>query len=170
MEFQNTYGLAVTSEFAQKYGVTTISDLAHLPQTLRAGFTLEFSEREDGYLGLQDRYGLNVDVITLEPALRYTAINTGEVDVTEVNTTDPEITEFGLVVLEDDQHLFPPYQAGALLRAGLSEEHPDIIEILEPLEGKISTSEMQRMNYAVAYEKRSAATVAREFLEQEGLL
>ena len=34
---------------------------------LKAGFTLEFNDREDGNKGLQSVYGLNLNVATMSP-------------------------------------------------------------------------------------------------------
>ena len=77
---------------------------------LKAGFTLEFTDREDGNKGLQKVYGLNLQVSTMEPALRYQAIQSGDIQITDAYSTDAELARYDLVVLEDDKQLFPPYQ------------------------------------------------------------
>ncbi|WP_431731197.1 hypothetical protein [Treponema denticola] len=43
-----------------------------------AGFTLEFNDRDDGTRGLKHLYGLNLNVKTMEPALRYQALEAGK--------------------------------------------------------------------------------------------
>ena len=81
-----------------------------------AGFTLEFNDREDGNLGLQQRYGLRLKVKTLEPALRYQAIRENSIQITDAYSTDSELRQYGLTVLEDNRRLFPPYQGAPLMR------------------------------------------------------
>lgn len=71
MKYNNTYALAVSEEVADRYELTTISDLKAVQKTIKAGFTLEFNDREDGYLGIQKRYGITLsNIATMEPKLR----------------------------------------------------------------------------------------------------
>ena len=64
----------------------TISDLKRWKDNLKAGFTLEFNDREDGNKGLQKVYGLHLQVSTMEPALRYQAIQSGDIQITDAFT------------------------------------------------------------------------------------
>ncbi|HEM6584224.1 ABC transporter permease/substrate-binding protein [Streptococcus suis] len=170
MAFQNTYALAVTEDYAQKNGIEKISDLAKVQQTAVAGFSLEFNDREDGNIGLKNLYNLQLNVKTMEPALRYEAIKSGNVQIIEAYSTDSKVVTYKLKILEDDKRLFPPYQAAPLLSKETLEKYPELEQVLGGLAGKISTEEMTRMNYAVDVEGKSAEQVAREYLEQEGLL
>lgn len=169
-EFQNTYAIAVTEEFAEKNHLEKISDLKPLEKTAVAGFTLEFNDREDGNRGLKSLYGLNFQVKTMEPALRYTAIAGGSIDLTDVYSTDSQIVTNHLKVLEDDKKLFPPYQAAPLMRQETLKKHPELKKALEKLAGKITSDEMTRMNYAVDVEGKEAKDVAREYLLKEKLI
>lgn len=170
MAYQNTFAIAVPKKVAQQYGLKTISDLKKVENQLKAGFTLEFNDREDGNKGLQSVYGLDLDVSTMEPALRYDAIKSGDIQITEVYSTDPEIERYQLQILEDDQHLFPPYQGAPLMKTELLEKHPELEAVLNKLAGKITESQMSRMNYEVGVEGKKAQDVARDFLVKEGLL
>ncbi|WP_105208120.1 ABC transporter permease/substrate-binding protein [Streptococcus suis] len=170
MAFQNTYALAVTEDYAQKNGIEKISDLAKVQQTAVAGFSLEFNDREDGNIGLKNLYNLQLNVKTMEPALRYEAIKSGNVQIIEAYSTDSKVVTYKLKILEDDKQLFPPYQAAPLLSKETLEKYPELEQVLGVLAGKISTEEMTRMNYAVDVEGKSAEQVAREYLEQEVLL
>ncbi len=62
MAYQNTYALAVKANFAQENGLKTISDLKKIENQIKAGFTLEFIDRSDGYKGIQETYGLDFQV------------------------------------------------------------------------------------------------------------
>ncbi|MCK4023768.1 ABC transporter permease/substrate-binding protein [Streptococcus suis] len=170
MAFQNTYALAVTEDYAQKNGIEKISDLAKAQQTAVAGFSLEFNDREDGNIGLKNLYNLQLNVKTMEPALRYEAIKSGNVQIIEAYSTDSKVVTYKLKILEDDKQLFPPYQAAPLLSKETLEKYPELEQVLGVLAGNISTEEMTQMNYAVDVEGKSAEQVAREYLEQEGLL
>ena len=170
MAYQNTYAIAVPKKIAQEYGLKTISDLKKVEGQLKAGFTLEFNDREDGNKGLQSVYGLNLNVATMEPALRYQAIQSGDIQITDAYSTDAEIARYDLVVLEDDKQLFPPYQGAPLMKEELLKKHPELEAVLNKLAGKITESQMSQMNYKVGVEGQSAEEVARDFLVQEGLL
>ncbi len=96
----------------------------------------------------------------MEPALRYEAIKSGNVQIIEAYSTDNKVVTYKLKILEDDKRLFPPYQAAPLL----SKETLEISRVgASPrvLAGNISTEEMTQMNYAVDVEGKSAEQVAR---------
>lgn len=170
MQFNNTYALAVSDSFANEHQVETISDLRGLEEEVKAGFTLEFTDREDGYIGIQEKYGLEFpNLVTMEPKLRYTAIEENDINLLDAYSTDSELRRYNLTVLEDDLELFPPYQGAPLLRKETLEEYPELENILNQLAGKITDDEMREMNYEVAIEGKKAFDVAREFLEKEGL-
>lgn len=168
--YQNTYAVAVPRKIAQEYGLKTISDLKKVEGQLKAGFTLEFNDREDGNKGLQKVYGLNLQVSTMEPALRYQAIQSGDIQITDAYSTDAELARYDLVVLEDDKQLFPPYQGAPLMKTALLEKHPELEAVLNKLAGKITADQMSQMNYQVGVEGKSANQVARDFLIQEGII
>ena len=170
MKYQNTYAVAVKKSFAKENGLKTISDLKKVANTAKAGFTLEFNDREDGNKGLKDLYGLNLQVRTMEPALRYQAIKSGDIDITDAYSTDSEIKEYGLVTLKDDKSLFPPYQGAPLLKKKLLQKHPELKRILNRLAGKIREDQMSDMNYQVKAKGKSAKTVAHNYLKKAGLL
>ena len=170
MAYQNTYAVAVPKKISQEYGLKTISDLKKVEGQLKAGFTLEFNDREDGNKGLQKVYGLHLQVSTMEPALRYQAIQSGDIQITDAYSTDAELARYDLVVLQDDKQLFPPYQGAPLMKEALLKKHPELEGILNQLAGKITAEQMSQMNYQVGVEGKSANQVARDFLTQEGMI
>lgn len=171
MDFNNTYAVALKQEFANEHNLETIGDLKKVEDNITAGFTLEFNDRYDGYVGMQDVYGLNIsDVQTMEPGIRQDALKNNEVDVIDAYATDSYMIDLNLVTLDDPENLFPPYQGSPLLREGTLNEYPELKGILNQLGGKITDEEMRQMNYAVDYEDRDPANVAREYLLEEGLI
>lgn len=171
MAYNNTYTLAVKESLAEEEGLEDISDLDKVKDDLTAGFTLEFSDREDGYLGIQSLYGIEFgNVVTMEPKLRYTAIENGDIDVLDAYSTDSELESYELAVLNDDESLFPPYEGAPLLREETLEEHPELEDILNQLAGKVTDDEMREMNYLVNVEEESPKDVAVEYLKNIDLI
>lgn len=169
MKFQNTYALAVKSDFAKKHGLTSISDLSKVTN-LTAGFDVEFANRTDGNLGLKRLYSLDLNVKTMQTSLIYKALNTGAVEVAEVYSTDSQIKQYDLTVLKDDKNLFPPYQAAPLMKESLLKKYPELKRILGKLSGKITDQQMIEMNYEVNVEQKSFAQVAQDYLKAQDLI
>ncbi|RSL33300.1 ABC transporter permease/substrate-binding protein [Salibacterium salarium] len=169
MAFNNTYALAMREQHAEKLGIQTISDMAPYTDELTAGFTFEFADREDGYIGIQDAYGLDFkNVETMDSGLRTRAVETGEVDFIDAYFTDADMVEYDLRVLEDDKNLFPPYQGAPLMKQETLEVYPELEEILNQLSGEITNEEMQQMNYKVDYNDADPSIVARDYLTENG--
>ena len=165
--FRNNYALGMRKDVAAARGITRVSDLRAHP-ALRLGFIHEFLDRPDGWTGVKRHYGLpQTDVRGMNHTLAYRALVEGAIDVTEVYTTDGEIAQYDLLVLDDDQHFFPAYEAVWLYRADLGERHPAVVDQLRRLEGRITEARMQRMNAAVQADKREEGAVAAEFLRAE---
>ncbi len=102
--------------------------------------------------------------------MRYVALADGRVDVTDAYTTDPQIRQYHLVVLKDSKRFFPPYQGAPMMTNQFAKDHPNVVRSLKRLSGKITTSDMQEMNYQVTVKHHSAAKVAKQYLTQHGLL
>lgn len=165
--FRNNYALGMRKDVAAARGITKTSDLRDHPE-LRCGFIHEFLDRPDGWPGLKQRYGLpQANVQGMNHTLAYRALVEKAIDVTEVYTTDGEIAQYDLLVLPDDAGFFPAYEAVWLFRVDLGERHPAVVDQLRRLDGRISESEMQRMNAAVQVDKRDEAEVAAGFLGSE---
>ncbi|HTV76838.1 MAG TPA: glycine betaine ABC transporter substrate-binding protein [Steroidobacteraceae bacterium] len=161
--FDNTYALAVPEAFAQQQHLRTIADLARLRHSLRAGFSYEFMDRQDGYPGLEERYHLGLDpahVNRMEHALTYQAIAQGAVDVIDVYSTDANIRKFRLRLLTDNLNYFPSYQAVWVAGSGFVAQYPAQWRALRRWEGRISASTMQDLNAQVDIDRRSVAQVA----------
>ena len=128
---------------------------------------MEFADREDGYKGMQKLYNYKFsNVKTMEPKLRYSAIESGDVNVIDAYSTDSELEQYGLKVLKDDKGLFPPYQGAPLLRKETLQKYPELEKVLNKLSGKITDEEMRKMNYEVNVNGKSSEEVAKQFLQK----
>lgn len=171
MEYNNTYALAVKKDFAEEHDIKTIGDLNKVSSKIKPGFTLEFNDREDGYPAVKKAYDLDLgDVKTMEPKLRYQAIESGDINLIDAYSTDAELKQYDMVVLEDDKDVFPPYQGAPMFKESYLEEHPEIKAPLNKLAGKISDEEMQQMNYDVTVKKEDPYEVAKAYLEKHNLI
>jgi len=171
MKFNDTYALAVPQKFAEENNLMKISDLEKIKDKIKAGFTREFNDREDGYKGLKKLYGFELpDIKEFEPKLRYVAIQNGDINLIDAYSTDSELAKYNLVVLEDDKKLFPPYQGAPLLRKDTLKKYPQLETILGKLQDKITDAEMREMNYEVGVDGKRAEDIAREYLKKNGLI
>lgn len=171
MGFNNTYVLAVTRETAQKYNISTISDLIGTGKDLKAGTTLEFLNRTDGIPGLTKYYGFRFkDTIGLDGSPRYVALMNQETDVVDAFSTDGLLKKFDLITLKDDKNFFPPYYAIPLIREKTALEYPELIPFIEEL-GEVLTDEvMVELNYKVDELQMEPAEVAHEFLIENSFI
>jgi osmoprotectant transport system permease protein len=169
--FQNTYAISVRRATADSLHLATLSDLARAGAALRGGFTPDFIGRADGLPGLERAYDLKLsDVRALLPAVKYQALAQGKVDVIDGYSTDGLISRYGLVVLTDDRHFFPPYEAAALVSPRLAAENPSAIAALSELSGRIDEQQMREWNRRVEVDGVPVATVAHDALTSLGLL
>lgn len=162
--FSNSYALVTRSDSATGKR-PTISNLATIAPTLKAGLNAEFIDRPDGYPALQRAYGLRFgSVKTLDVGLTYPALDTKAVDVIVAFSTDGRLASPEYRVLIDDRHVFPRYDATPVLRNIVGYHHPVLVAALDALTGRIDETTMRRLNYAVEVDRREPADVAREFL------
>ena len=169
--FNNTFAIVVRGEDARRLHLASLTDAAPYTRGWRAGFGYEFMERPDGYPGLARAYGLKFSAQPriLDLGLLYRALIDKQVDLVAGNSTDGLLAARDLVILADDKHYFPPYEAVPIVREDTLARHPELRAAIAELAGKISDAQMQKMNYAVAGEGRDASDVAREFLHSQGL-
>ena len=169
--FEDTFAMAIRGEDARKLGLTTISDAVGPARGWRLGVGYEFESRPDGLAGLEATYGLKFAERprTMDLGLLYRALAERQVDMVSGNSTDGPIRALGFVVLEDDKHYFPPYEAVPLIREDSLKAHPGIQTAMDRLAGKVSAEEMQRMNDAVDGQHRDVGDVVREWRRARGL-
>src|SRR6266704_2107025 len=164
--FDNTFAITVRQRDATRYGLKRISDLTRVAPRWKAGFGYEFLEGADGFRGLASVYGLRFasPPTAMDLGLTYRALAQGKVDVIAGNSTDGQIQALDLVVLEDDRHYFPPYEAAPVIRQAVITRYAGVAAALDPLAGRISDAEMRRLNALADVEHRDIATIARDWL------
>lgn len=169
--FENTYGLAVRSDIADKYDLHTYSDLVKVAPQLTLGADSEFFGTQDGFPGLKDKYGFSFKKTNdMDRGLLYNAISNKQVDVIAIYTTDGQLKDSNLTVLEDDQNFFPSYECGNVVRDDTLAKHPELRTVLSKLNNSISQQDMIDMDYKVDVHKEQPKDVAHEFLVKKGLI
>jgi osmoprotectant transport system permease protein len=169
--FQNTYAIAVRPGTARRDSLSTLSDLARASPRLTAGLTPDFIGRPDGLPGLASVYGMSFrQVHSLVPAIKYQALAAGKVDVIDGYATDGLIARYGLTVLRDDRHFFPPYEAAALVGRNLVETAPGAVVALGELSGRLDEVTMRDLNRRVEVDGQTVGAVAASALQALGLV
>ena len=171
--FNNTYTVVVRGEVAEEYGLEKTSDLAAVAGELTFGGNPDYLEREDGFPALCDTYGLEFGkVADIDIGLKYQALASGDIDVTNAYTTDAQLGNEAMNVkaLEDDKHLQVNYFCSSVVRRDALEKFPGLDDVLVEMDGILCDGEMAKLNYQVEVEGKDEKDVARDFLVQKGLL
>lgn len=169
--FNNTYGLAVQKDIAQKYQMKTFSDLAVHAPSLTIGAEYGFFELQDGYPLLQKNYHMNFkSTLNVDLGLKYETMRQHKVDVINIFTTDAQLHDPTIIVLEDDLHIYPSYLASNVLRQAAITKYPEVVDILRQLENKLDDTTMMRLNYDVDVKHQEPTDVAYQFLAEQQLV
>lgn len=169
--FNNTFGLVVRKELAEKHDIRTFSDLALHSGPYVFGAEYDFYEREDGYDSLRAAYGFDfAKHIDLDIGLKYLAIKNKQIDVMTVFTTDGQLSSSDIRLLKDDKRFYQTYYCGTVARGDILKKHPELRSVLMKMNGLVNEEEMARMNHAVEKEGRNEHDVAMEFLRSKGLV
>jgi len=169
--FNNSYGLAVRRDTAERYGLRTYSDLAEVSSNLIFNYGAVFMSRNDGLYNLKALYDMSFkEEIIRTDSNRFTALMNDEVQVAEIFTTDGFLIEYDVVVLEDDKNFFPPYHGAIVVRNEILDKHPELLDVLNLLVGKLPDEVMRNLNYRVDVNNESPREVAESFLKDNDLI
>ncbi|MCO4315904.1 ABC transporter [Phyllobacterium sp. 21LDTY02-6] len=167
----NGYAIITLPETAQKYNLKTLSDLGGPSKELSFGAEGGFGERKDGLPGLKQTYGIEFKDFRIfaKLGIRYSALTSGNIDVSYGFSTDWQIADSKLVVLDDDKHLFPPYYLVPVVRQDTLAKNPKIAEVLDKVSPLLTNEIMRDLNAAVERDKKEPKDVAAEFLKEKGV-
>ncbi|MFR2518428.1 glycine betaine ABC transporter substrate-binding protein [Peptostreptococcus stomatis] len=169
--FNDTYSLAIRADLAKRYNIKTFSDLAKYAGDFVFGAEYDFFEREDGYKALADSYKLQFKkAVDMDNGLKYQALYDKKIDVMTVFTTDGQISDPRIIVLEDDLGFYPKYMAGMVVREDILNRHPELNLVLDKLNNLMDEKTMSFLNNKVEINKENPRDVAKKFLMEKGLL
>jgi osmoprotectant transport system substrate-binding protein len=163
--FSDSDALGTLKTYAQKNKLSTIADLKKLGHSLILGGAPEFATREEGLVGLKKDYGINPTFKPLSIGLTYNALDSGQVQVSDVFTTDPQLTTGKYTILGDPKKVFGFQNAAPVVKQSLvKSEGPAFTQTLNAVSALLTIPAVQKMNAAVALDKQSPGAVAHAFL------
>jgi osmoprotectant transport system substrate-binding protein len=169
--FYDSDALASTKAYAAAHHLKTIADLKALGKAVKLGGLPEFQTRAQALVGLKKAYGIDPTFVPLASGLFYNALDSGQVNVSDVFTTDPQLGSGKYVVLTDPDHVFGFQNVGLIIKKSvLDAEGPAFADTVNKVSALLTTKAIIAMNAAVALNKQAPATVAHDFLSANGLL
>lgn len=174
----NTYAFAVRADYAQQHGITTLSDMAKVPVAERTlCVESEFNSRSDGLNPMLVAYGLprgegvpEANISLMDTGTVYQATADGACNFGEVFTTDGRIQSLNLVVLEDDKHFFPAYNAAPVFGAELLKTYPELGERFSQVTALLDDDTMRSLNLKVDVQGAEPAQVAYDWMRDNGFI
>jgi osmoprotectant transport system substrate-binding protein len=172
-EAENANAFAVTRQFSEENGVDDLSDLGDLDEPVALAAAPDCPDRPDCQKGLEEVYG--VEIGNFEPLGFGTpqtkdALTSGEVQVGQVGTSDGQVEQLDLVVLQDDKDWQNAENLVPVVSTRFLEENPEVEDILNRLSEVLTTDDLKTLNAQVDAERRLASEVAEEYLGEKGLL
>jgi osmoprotectant transport system substrate-binding protein len=168
--FYDSDALGTTPAYASKHNLNSIADLKPLGKAVKLGGAPEFATRQQGLLGLKQEYGVDPTFKPIAIELSYKALESGQVDVQDVFTTDAQLLGGKFKVLADPKHVFGFQNVAPVVKQDvLAAEGPAFAETLNKVSALLTIPAIQQMNKAVSVDKQSAASVAKQFLAANGL-
>ncbi len=161
-------GIFVSKAVSDQYGITTISDLQANAENIRFASQGEFDEREDGIPGLEKVYGAFnwKSSKVYDNGLKYSVVENDEADASPAYTTEGQLSQTDkFVLLEDDKHVWPPYNLAPIVRNSILEENPEIAEVLNKVSASLDTAAVTALNARVDVDKEEYEDVAADFYE-----
>ncbi|WP_254537902.1 glycine betaine ABC transporter substrate-binding protein [Halomarina litorea] len=176
--FNNTYAIIADPAWVEETGVETLSGFAEYVDSGNTDLTgvmgPEFQQRADGWPGLAKTYGFDdirseLDIRNVGPSLTYQIVGEGEAQFGMGFSTNPKIAKYDLVTLEDDEGFFPIYNPAPTVSTAI-EEYPSMRDPLNAIGPTLNTEKIMRLNHRVSLQGEDAQTVARDYLQSEGLV
>ena len=171
--FNNSYGIVMLTKEADKLGIDTLDDLAAKSDQLIFSSYSEFQNRSDGYPNMQKNYPkLDFKEIKIvnDLGIRYKALAEGEADVGIGYTTDGQLASPKLKVIEDTKTIWPIYEPAPVVTQEFLDKNADAKKILNEVSSSLNADKMRQLNGAVDLEQEDYEDVARQHLEDEGII
>lgn len=156
---------------ADKYQLTSIEDLAKVGKQVTMGGPPEFAERDGfGLKGLKQLYGVEFKrfrPLDVAGPLTVSALKAGKVDCANLFSTQSAIPANGFISLEDPEGLAQAEAVVPLIAK--SAATPEVSSVLNDVSAKLTTDNLKELVKRVEVDKDDAATVADDFLSENGL-
>jgi osmoprotectant transport system substrate-binding protein len=171
--FSDSDALAMRAEDAEAEGIEAIGDLKDFKGgSFKLGGQPEFKTRAQGLPGLEQNYGLTgIEFVPFAGISPYEALDQKTVDVAAIFSTDPPLASGKYVVLEDTEAQFGFQNVAPVVDQELVDTLGDeFVETVDAVSALLTEDAIIAMNSAVAIDQQADTEVARQFLEENGLL
>ncbi len=98
------------------------------------------------------------------------ALESGDIDIALMFSSQGVISANGWVVLEDDKQLQPVENLVPVVRTEVAESTIGLAEVLNTVSASLTTEELAALNLRVDQDKEDPAVVAEDFLTEKGLI
>lgn len=169
----DTNGFVVTQQTASKFNLSKMSDLQPVAGQMVLGGPPECPTRPFCLQGLMSTYGLNFkDFKSLDAGgpLTVAALDSGDIDVGLLFTTDPNISLKNYTLLEDDKHLQLADNVAPIVRNQVLQAGSDMRTLLNSVTSKLTTADLTDMNKQVGIDHKDAKDVAKAYLQSKQLI
>ena len=166
---QDADSITVTSSFATAHHLKSIADLTSIASQVTIGGPPEFSNRQEGLLGLQKLYGLSLKFKPLDESgpLTVAALVNGTIQAGDVFTTDPSVAKYHFVALTDPMHMFAAQNVTPIVNRQVASA--TVVKTLNSVSAALTTAELTQLVAAVENDHIDPATVASQFVAQANL-
>jgi osmoprotectant transport system substrate-binding protein len=168
--FFDTNVLITKPAYASEHKLASIGDLKPLNKKFKIGGAPELATREEGLPGIKKLYGVEGTFVPVSIELSYKAIEGGQVDVQSVFSTDGQLLGGKFKELADPKHVFGFQNVAPVIKQSVvAAEGPAFTETMNKVSALLTINAVQQMNKAVSIDKQSAESVAKQFLQSNGL-
>ena len=165
---QDSY--VITQEFADEWGIENVEDLDKVTDPMTLGANSEAESRPNGPKGLEETYGIEVGFAPIEDSggpLTVKALKDGDVQLAIIYTADPSIESNNLVSLEDTKGLFLSSNVVPLASDKVDDK---AAEVINEVSAAMSPEDLVSLNNRSVTEQLPAADIAKDWLEEKGLV
>lgn len=163
----DSQGLVITKAATDKYGIKTITDLQKNADNIRFASQGEFDQRDDGLPALTKAYGtfkFKAEAV-YDNSLKYKILSDDKADLAVAYTTEGQLVDPKYVVLDDDKHVWPPYNLAPVVKQSALDKNPDITKILNQVSALIDTKTITKLNAKVDVDKQEYEDVAKDYFD-----
>jgi osmoprotectant transport system substrate-binding protein len=168
---QDSNVFVANAKTAEQFNLTTMSSLVPVAGQLTLGGPPECPQRPFCMTGMRSVYGMLFDdFVPLDAGGPQTvaALNSDEVQIGLLFSTDPSISQNGFVPLVDDKFLQNAENITPVIRS--EKLNREVQRLLDAVSARLSTETMTELVGNVVIDGQDVARVARAFLTANGLL
>lgn len=176
--FDDTYGIATRSSFAEENDLSTLQDVADFVEQNPDQATLcldsTFASRDDGLVLFEETYGVDWpdDQLTVQEfaAIYQSTADGNPCNFGEVFTTDGRIEALDLTLMEDTENAFISYLSAVQINNPFYEDNPEMADVIADIGADIDEETMTAMNAQVDVDGEFPEDVAAQYLQEQGFI